>query len=270
MKKTIILFAVCFSVLATTVSAASTISMRTQMNVSGTSAPVAPVPVQKPTVPVVPVIPAPAPVVNVPDKATPVVPSVPVATPKPVVPAPVPVPVAKPVVPVPVPLPPPAPQNPVPAPAASSTNSVGAASALAPTDAELRMKNEIFVATNNARTAVLGSSRRLASNATLDKVAAERAADMFKYQYFSHSSPDGKTMVNLVNQYGYRWWALGENLAWGTYSTGAQIVNSWMNSPGHKANILSASYAEIGIAAAYGNFKGRNVWIAVQVFARPR
>jgi uncharacterized protein YkwD len=132
------------------------------------------------------------------------------------------------------------------------------------------VKSDIFKATNAARVAALGSGKQLNQSTILDKAAAARVADMFKNQYFSHYSPDGSTVVVLVNQYGYRWRSLGENIARGTYSGGSQIVASWMRSPGHKANILSTKYSEIGIAAAYGNYKGRNQWIAVQVFGRPR
>jgi uncharacterized protein YkwD len=133
-----------------------------------------------------------------------------------------------------------------------------------------KVKSDIFKATNSARTAALGSSKQLQQSAALDKVAAARVADMFKYQYFSHSSPSGATAANLTKQYGYKWMALGENIARGTFSSGTQIVAAWMTSPGHKANILSSGYTEIGIAAAYGKYNGRNQWIAVQVFGKPR
>ena len=116
----------------------------------------------------------------------------------------------------------------------------------------------------------MGSGKQLKQNAALDKVAAVRVEDMFTYQYFSHSSPSGATAANLTKQYAYKWTALGENIARGTFSSGSQMVAAWMASPGHKANILSTKFAEIGVAAAYGKYNGRNQWIAVQVFGKPR
>ncbi len=72
-------------------------------------------------------------------------------------------------------------------------------------------------------------------------------------RYFSHTSPSGTTMGARIARSGYtrggRGYVIGENIAWGTgtVSTPASIVRSWMASPGHRANILSRRYREIGI-----------------------
>lgn len=156
--------------------------------------------------------------------------------------------------------------NPTPKPASTSIPTSGSATV----QINAAVKNDIFAATNNERDKYLGAGHRLKQSAVLDKVAADRVADMFKNQYFSHTSPLGAGINSLANQYGYVWRTIGENIAYGTYSGGTQIVNGWMASAGHKANILSSSFTEIGVGAAYGNYKGRNVWIAVQVFGTPR
>lgn len=128
------------------------------------------------------------------------------------------------------------------------------------------IEQEIFNGTNQQRAQSLGSGSALSRSSILDKVAAARVADMFENQYFDHNSPNGSNASALARQYGYRYSTLGENIAYGSFSNGGQIMNGWMNSSGHRENILARDYNEIGIAASQGNFNGRNVWIAVQVF----
>ncbi len=76
--------------------------------------------------------------------------------------------------------------------------------------------------------------------------------------YFDHTSPDGDTFVDRVLGAGYvkrdAGWSLGENLAWGTgdLSSPAGVMQAWMNSAGHKANILKKAYREIGIGLRLG------------------
>jgi uncharacterized protein YkwD len=99
----------------------------------------------------------------------------------------------------------------------------------------------------------------LTENSQLDQAAAGMAALMVKEQFFSHETPEGKTVVDRVQPTGYipdsGDWVVGENLAWGdgSLSTPQAIVNGWMNSPGHKANILAPDYKDIGLAAAQGS-----------------
>ena len=76
--------------------------------------------------------------------------------------------------------------------------------------------------------------------------------------YFDHTSPNGDTFVDRILSAGYAkrndGWTLGENLAWGTgdLSTPAGVMNAWMNSAGHKANILKKAYREVGIGIRLG------------------
>ncbi len=109
----------------------------------------------------------------------------------------------------------------------------------------------------------------LAENALLDDAAIRKVQDMFNRQYFEHISPDGKNVGNLVEGYGYEYIAVGENLALGNYKDDQELVQAWMDSPGHRANILNSRFREIGVAVGRGLFEGKQTWLAVQVFALP-
>jgi uncharacterized protein YkwD len=99
---------------------------------------------------------------------------------------------------------------------------------------------------------------RLRSNNRLEVAATKHSRDMVERNFFSHDSPGGSTPGIRVRHTGYlkgaRGFSIGENIAYGTggYATPESIVDSWMNSPGHKANILHRSFEEIGIGVALG------------------
>jgi uncharacterized protein YkwD len=98
----------------------------------------------------------------------------------------------------------------------------------------------------------------LRENAKLRRAAVGHANDMVSRGFFDHVSPGGATMVDriMASRYANRnvGWSLGENLAWGTGSlaTPREIMKAWMNSPGHRANVVKRSYREIGIGVATG------------------
>ena len=103
----------------------------------------------------------------------------------------------------------------------------------------------------NAGEAALAASPQLAA------AAAGHSADMVARQYFSHDSLDGRDFVARIRAAGWSTsgsWTAGENIAWGSgsYGTPAQIVTSWMNSPGHRANILNVRFREAGVGVAPG------------------
>lgn len=106
-------------------------------------------------------------------------------------------------------------------------------------------------------------------NAKLHQAASLKVADMFSRQYFAHVSPTGESASDLVERSGYKYLSVGENLALGNFSDDKDLVEAWMNSPGHRANILDAGFTEIGIAAERGIYEGEETWLAVQIFARP-
>ncbi len=93
----------------------------------------------------------------------------------------------------------------------------------------------------------------------LSAAATAYAHDLVAGGYFSHTGRDGSTIRTRLDAVGYlprdAGWAIGENLAWGTgpLATPASIMQAWMNSPGHRENILNPDYREIGIGVAAGN-----------------
>jgi uncharacterized protein YkwD len=99
--------------------------------------------------------------------------------------------------------------------------------------------------------------KALRLNRKLSLAARRHARDMAKRNYFSHDSLGGGSFVDRIRRTGYlrgaRSWMVGENLAWGSQqnSRPSTIMRLWMNSPGHRANILNASFGEIGIGVAY-------------------
>jgi hypothetical protein len=109
----------------------------------------------------------------------------------------------------------------------------------------------------------------LKENTTLNRAAANKLNDMFAQQYFEHVNPDGKGPGEVAEEAGYAFLRVGENLALGNFTSDAELVQAWMDSPGHRANILEENFTEIGIATGKGTFEGQSVWLAVQTFGLP-
>jgi uncharacterized protein YkwD len=103
----------------------------------------------------------------------------------------------------------------------------------------------------------------------LNLSAKMKLEDMFEKQYFSHDSPTGETLEDLMKKVNYEYIVVGENLAMGNFESDKEVVEGWMQSPGHRENILNPRYQEIGVAAKEGIFQGKKVWIAVQHFGKP-
>ncbi|MFJ4874832.1 sigma-70 family RNA polymerase sigma factor [Streptomyces sp. NPDC088745] len=86
-------------------------------------------------------------------------------------------------------------------------------------------------------------------NALLDTAAQRHSADMVARGYFDHTSPDGDGPGERVTAAGYKWSTYGENIAAGQ-RTPAAVMKAWMNSSGHRANILNCAFKEVGIGVA--------------------
>ena len=110
----------------------------------------------------------------------------------------------------------------------------------------------------------------LVKNSLLDAVAEEKLNDMFENQYFAHESPSGDYVGDVAENVGYDYLLIGENLTYGDFGTDKALVDAWMDSPGHRENILNEHYVEIGIAVKKGYFNGRTTWLAVQSFGAPQ
>jgi uncharacterized protein YkwD len=90
----------------------------------------------------------------------------------------------------------------------------------------------------------------LAIDSRLATAARKHSADMAARDYFDHNTPEGVDMATRVNNAGYKWSSLGENIAMGQQDA-ASVMESWMKSPGHRANILNCGFKQIGIGLAY-------------------
>jgi|GEM_PF-1062195 len=105
----------------------------------------------------------------------------------------------------------------------------------------------------------------LADNSLLDTAAQAKANDMAAQGYFSHVSPDGTMPWDWIARAGYNYSYAGENLAV-RFSESGDVVNAWMASPAHRANILKADYREVGIGIAEGSYQGSPATFVVQFF----
>ncbi len=105
----------------------------------------------------------------------------------------------------------------------------------------------------------------LTTNWELSRVARYKSQDMINKNYFSHTSPTYGSPFNMMEQFGLKFSAAAENIAYGQ-RTAQEVVTAWMNSAGHRANILSASYSQTGVGAAK-KADGTLYW--TQMFIRP-
>lgn len=104
----------------------------------------------------------------------------------------------------------------------------------------------------------------LTLDSSVSKVARVKSQDMATNNYFSHTSPTYGGAGNMLKQFGIKYTAYGENIASGQ-KTPQQVVSAWMNSSGHRANILSSSFTKIGVGYAT-NSSGKAYW--TQMFIR--
>lgn len=119
---------------------------------------------------------------------------------------------------------------------------------------------------NEARS--LEGTPSLKVNPVLEEAARLKAEDMVKKNYFAHASPEGVPPWYWLGKAGYSFSAAGENLAI-DFSDSKDVSDAWLNSPGHRANILNKKFTEIGVATSKGIFNGRETVFVVQFFGRP-
>ncbi|HEV3228332.1 MAG TPA: CAP domain-containing protein [Solirubrobacteraceae bacterium] len=156
----------------------------------------------------------------------------------------------------------PSPRAPAPAPQPLPVVSTPAAATqtctgtdLMPTPSDLQQVRDATLCLINLERAKAGL-RPLTVDGTLQSVAQAKSADMVARDYFDHTSPDGVTASDRVLNSGYvpqgASYAIGENIAFGTMDLGtpAKIVQAWMESPGHRENILDPAYRQTGIGVA--------------------
>ncbi|HWY79116.1 MAG TPA: CAP domain-containing protein [Candidatus Sulfotelmatobacter sp.] len=105
-------------------------------------------------------------------------------------------------------------------------------------------------------------------NPELTQAAQMKAKDMFAKNYWAHVSPDGTTPWVFIKNSGYEYLYAGENLARG-FNTSSDVVTAWMNSPEHRANMLSPNYTDIGFSVQSGTLTGTSTTLVVQEFGSP-
>ena len=108
-------------------------------------------------------------------------------------------------------------------------------------------ERQVFELVNKER--VKRGLATLKFDSELSRIARIKSQDMIDKKYFSHISPTYGSPFEMMEKFGLRFSAGGENIAWGQ-KTAAEVMNAWMNSPGHKANILSGAYTHIGVGVA--------------------
>ena len=112
------------------------------------------------------------------------------------------------------------------------------------------------------------SYKALAVSPILEKAAQLKANDMAEKGYFAHKSPEGHTPWYWFELAGYDFSFAGENLAV-NFADSVDVNQAWMNSPGHRQNIMNGNFSEIGIATARGIYQGKDTVFVVQLFGRP-
>ena len=105
-------------------------------------------------------------------------------------------------------------------------------------------ESEVIRLVNEIRTQ--NGLKVLTANWELSRVARYKSQDMVDNRYFSHTSPTYGSPFQMIKAFGLSYRTAGENIAYGQ-STPRAVVNAWMNSSGHRANILNASYTQIGV-----------------------
>lgn len=129
---------------------------------------------------------------------------------------------------------------------------------------------QVVILTNQERANV--GCPALTLNSKLTTAAQNHTADMALNDFFSHTSPGGATLASRLSAVGYAYWSAAENIAAG-YGTPASVVAGWMNSSGHRANMLNCNFTEIGVGYYYlasdgGSVNYHHYW--TQDFGKPR
>lgn len=155
--------------------------------------------------------------------------------------------------PAPASAPAPAGASSAPAPAPATPTSTGATCGISDfAAAALARVNAVRAAGANCHSdGVFASAAALTWNAKLTDAASAHSVDMSAKNYFSHTSADGRTMVARIDATGYPWSGLGENIAAG-YVGIDSVMNGWVASDGHCANLMNPTFTEVGLACVPG------------------
>jgi uncharacterized protein YkwD len=126
--------------------------------------------------------------------------------------------------------------------------------------------NALVDGTNQNR--VTNGLPNLQTNPLLQVAAQDKVNDMVAKGYFAHTSPQGIEPWYWFQQAGYNYLYAGENLAM-NFTDSQDVTTAWMNSPEHRANILSTQFTQVGIATAQGTYDGKPVIYVAEEFGTP-
>jgi uncharacterized protein YkwD len=132
----------------------------------------------------------------------------------------------------------------------------------------LRLVNEVRARGTRCGERSFGPAPPMRLSDTLAGVAFGHASDMAEHNYFEHVDPAGRSPADRVRAVGYREKLVGENIAYGPQSV-EEVVQGWLDSPGHCENIMDPRFAEMGLAYAPGQAARRGLFW-VQLLADPR
>lgn len=125
---------------------------------------------------------------------------------------------------------------------------------------------ELLAATNGERRA--SNLPQLALDDKLTEAAMLKAQDMFKQQYWAHTSPAGTAPWYWFGQVGYNYTYAGENLA-KNFTSSEAVSAAWMASPEHRSNILDPHYTQVGFAVVNGVLSSRSTTLVVALYGKP-
>ncbi len=128
------------------------------------------------------------------------------------------------------------------------------------------LRSDVIAYTGDARAGEGGQP--LVESDVLDAAAQAKAEDMASKGYFAHVGPEGEEPWVWLQRQGYEYAYAGENLAV-RFNDSKDVVDAWMASPAHRANILKPVYQEIGVGLAEGTYKGGPATFVVQYFGTP-
>jgi uncharacterized protein YkwD len=107
------------------------------------------------------------------------------------------------------------------------------------------------------------------TDSRLMAIARARSVDMATKHYFSHIQPDGRDVFDIITAQGITWYGAGEIIAWNNYPTlelsAANANQQWLNSPGHKAIVMSTSLNYVGVGLGVDASTGKKYWTAVYI-----
>jgi len=125
----------------------------------------------------------------------------------------------------------------------------------------LRLVNEVRASGTTCGDTYYPPVGELSWNTKLEQAGLNHSQDMLDNDFFEHTSSDGRNLTDRLNEVGYNYSYAGENIAYG-YTTENAVINGWLNSQGHCANIMNPNFTEMGVGRV-GNY-----W--TQDFGKPK